>query len=219
MRPIVIFGTNDFAETLWSYAAADHSIQIAALTVHRDYMKESSRCGLPVVCFEDLPHQYPPSDYDVLMAVGPSQTGTLRAEMSSQVRAAGYALRSFISPQADVSPHSSIGDNCVIFPGVIIEPFVTIGEGTVFWAGSQVAHHSTIGKYCFFAPGARISGRCVVEDHVFLGINSTVRDHVLVRSHGIIGAGAVIKADTQSHAVYSNPGTSLFRTESKHVPL
>ena len=67
-KPVVIFGTGDFARVASVYLAKDSPHEVAAFTVHRQYLTEPTLLGKPVVPFEELLDRYPPDRYAMLVA-------------------------------------------------------------------------------------------------------------------------------------------------------
>ena len=59
-KPVVIFGTGDFARVASVYLSQDSPHEVAAFTVHHSYITEPTLLGKPVVPFEELVDRYPP---------------------------------------------------------------------------------------------------------------------------------------------------------------
>ena len=60
---VIVFGTNDTAELTHWYLTNDSDYEIVAFTVNREYLKEDTFKGLPVIPFEELEKLYPPTEY------------------------------------------------------------------------------------------------------------------------------------------------------------
>ncbi len=60
---VVIFGVLDTAELAHWYLENDSFHTVVAFTVNKEYLKEDTFKGLPVVPFEELEQHYPPSEY------------------------------------------------------------------------------------------------------------------------------------------------------------
>lgn len=60
MANIIIFGVLDTAELAHFYLTNDSEHTVVAFTVDREYMKEETFKGLPVVAFEDVEALFPP---------------------------------------------------------------------------------------------------------------------------------------------------------------
>lgn len=218
-KGLIIVGTGDYSEMALQYIQRDCTVEIAAFSVERDYIKNNRFCGLPVVAFEELESNYSPSDYTVLVAVGPNKVNTVRQRLFEEALAKGYAPFTYVSKKASVWNVDQVGAGSFIFDQCVVEPGAQIGRNTVMWSGAIVAHHSVIGDHCFLAPGCAVSGRIKVGNNCFLGINSTIRDNVEVAERCIIGGGAVIKKNTLKDGVYSAPGTTLRNQSSLNTKV
>lgn len=206
-KKAVIFGTADFAQVALVYLRADSPYEVAAFTVHRQYIEETDLLGLPVVPFEELPDRFPPSEYEIFVAIGFKRVNKLRAEMVELCRQQGYTLLSYINSQAVHFGEIEIGDNTFVFEHNTIQPFVKIGDNTILWSGNHIGHHTKIGNNCFLASHIVISGRVTIGDNCFIGVNATFRDGVTVAAESVIGAGASIMKDTVERGVYKGPKT------------
>ena len=65
MKPVVIFGTGDFARIAARYLDVDSPHEVVAFTVNRAYVDASELRGLPVVPFEDSARLIPERLRDV----------------------------------------------------------------------------------------------------------------------------------------------------------
>lgn len=207
MKPVVVFGTGDFARVAAHYLTVDSPHEVAAFTVNRSYIDGNELRGLPVVPFEDLTKTHPPSDYSMLVAIGFSRVNQARAEMYERCKEAGYDLVSYINSRATHWGEITVGDNTFVFEDNVVQPFVSIGSNVVLWSGNHIGHDSRIGDHCFIASHAVVSGNVVIGDYCFVGVNATFRDGVKVAPRCVIGAGALIMKDTEEGAVHAVRGT------------
>lgn len=158
--------------------------------------------NLPLVPFDEVQSQFPPSHYDMFVAVGYSKLNAVRAAKCKEARELGYRLASYVSTRSSVWPDLVVGENCLIMEGNVIQPFVRIGNNVVVWCGSLISHHVEIGDDCFIAAHAVISGLVKIGRNCFIGVNATVRDKVRLADRTIIGAGALILSDTEENCAY-----------------
>ena len=91
-KPVVIFGTGDFARVASVYLAADSPHEVAAFTVHRQYLTAPTLLGKPVVPFEELARTHPPDRYAMLVATGFKGVNRNRAAIYHECKARGYEL-------------------------------------------------------------------------------------------------------------------------------
>lgn len=82
-----------------------------------------------------------------------------------------------ISPQAEISEGTTIGENCHIYPRVTIRPGVQIGNN------------------CRIYPGAYIGEDCVLGDDVTIHANAVLYPDVKISNRVLIHASAVLGCD------------------------
>lgn len=201
-KKIVLFGNGQMAETAHVYLDYDSPFEVVAFCVDNEYRNADAFRGLPLIAFEDVEKQFPPSEFDMFIPMSAKAVNSVREEKFNQAKNKNYKLVSYISPRAMVFPNVTVGENCFIFENNVIQPFVAIGNNTIIWSGNHVGHHSTIGQHCFLASHVVISGRVTVGNNCYFGVNSTVRDGIAIASKCIIGAGALIMRDTDENQVY-----------------
>ena len=201
-KNLIIFGISDYSETVHYYFATESEYKIVAFSVDRDYLTQTEFCGLPVVAFDELVTTYPPSDYDLFVAMGYSGVNKFRKEKYDAIKKLGYYLPSFISKDATVKSRERIGDNCFVFDDCAVQPFVTIGNNVTLWCGVFVGHHSTVHDHCYVGPHAVIGGGCVIQEQCFIGLNATLRDHLTVGKSCVVGAGTLLLADAEAEGLY-----------------
>lgn len=217
MKPVVLFGTGDFARIAHVYLTHDSPREVAAFTVHERYIENDRLLDTPVVPFERLVESHPPDQYAMFVAIGFSKVNARRREMYEACKALGYELITYVNSKAIHWGTLDIGDNCFVFEANVIQPFVRIGNNVVLWSGNHVGHDAVIGDHCFIASHAVISGNVTIGDRSFVGVNATFRDGITVGEANVIGAGAVIMGDTEPEAVFAVPSTSLHRRKSSEL--
>ncbi len=111
-QPLVIFGIGDFADMVYFYFKHDPAFQVKAFTVDSAYIKEATFHGLPVVPFETVEKEYPPSKHKVFIAMGYTDMNRRRAKRFELVRAKGYTMANYIHPTASIPPDLIMGENC-----------------------------------------------------------------------------------------------------------
>ena len=54
MEKVIIFGTGDISQIAYLYLSENKNYEIVAFTIDKEYIKEDTFLGLPVVAFENL---------------------------------------------------------------------------------------------------------------------------------------------------------------------
>jgi sugar O-acyltransferase (sialic acid O-acetyltransferase NeuD family) len=219
MTPLVLFGNGSVAAATHLLLTHDSPYEVVAFTVDRDFIKEPTLNGLPVVPFDEVIVRYAPDQFDMHIAVGHVHINRVRAERYYQAKALGYALVNYISTYALTWPGLEIGDNCKVGPNATINPFARLGNDVRIGTGSNVGHHTVLGDHCSLASNVTIAGNVTVGPYCLIGANATIRDRVTIARECVIGAGAVILADTKEREVYLGQPAELLPISSDRLPL
>lgn len=202
MARIVIFGTGDIARLAHFYFKRDSPHEVVGFTVDAAFRTSDTFEGLPLVAFESVATAFPPSDFEMFIALAYGRMNHLRAERYTQAKAAGYRLVSYVSSKCTFLSDHPVGDNCFILEDNTIQPFVRIGSNVTLWSGNHIGHDSTIEDHCFLASQIVVSGRVVIKPYCFIGVNATLHNAITIAPGTLIGAGAVITKDTVEKGVY-----------------
>lgn len=219
MAQLVIFGAGDIARLAHYYFTRDSEHEVAAFTVDRQYCQGESFLDLPLVAFEDVVKRYPPSNYQMFVALSYARMNKLRAEKYDQARAAGYELVSYVSSRCSFLTDHPVGDNCFILEDNTIQPFVRIGNDVTLWSGNHIGHDAVIEDHCFLASHIVVSGYVRIRNNCFIGVNATLRNSITIAPETLIGAGAVIMKNTVEKGVYLPPRAELFSKTSDEIEL
>jgi sugar O-acyltransferase (sialic acid O-acetyltransferase NeuD family) len=219
MAKLVIFGAGDIARLAHYYFTRDSEHQVVAFTVDRHYRQAEAFLGLPLVDFEDVVMQYPPSAHRMFVAMSYAKMNRVRAEKYYRAKELGYELVSYLSSRCSFLTDYSLGDNCFILEDNTIQPFVKIGNNVTLWSGNHIGHDSVIEDHCFIASHIVISGHVRVGAYSFIGVNATLRNSITVAPRTLIGAGAVVMQDTVEAGVYLPQRAVLFDKRSDEIEL
>jgi sugar O-acyltransferase (sialic acid O-acetyltransferase NeuD family) len=219
MEKVILFGNRVFAENLFFLLTLDARYEIAAFTVNREYLKDDSLHGVPVVPFETVEALFPPSGHKMLVPVSYQMINRLREEKYFQAKAKGYQFVSYHSPRATLYPGLDSGENCIILENAVIEPYVRIGNNVIIASGAIIGHHTVIKDHCFISPGAVILGGVTVEERCLIGANASVKEEVTVARECVIGTGVSITRNTQEQGVYTNRQPRLHSKRSDQLKL
>lgn len=212
-KKAIVMGTGSFGELVQFYLDNDSNYQVVAFCATEPKGDEFN--SVPLVSFKGIEAIYPPTEYEMFVAIGYHKMNAIRKKFCDQARAKGYKLLSYISSKATYwNKANKTGDNVFIFENNNIQPFVEIGDGTILWSGNHIGHHSQLGNYCFITSQVVISGNCQIGDYSFLGVNSTVIDGINVEVKNLIGAGALITKNTKINEVYIGHKASVFNQSS-----
>jgi sugar O-acyltransferase (sialic acid O-acetyltransferase NeuD family) len=213
MSKLILVGDRVFAEIAHEYFTHDSEHEVVAFSVERDYLREDSFRGLPMVPFESLEESHDPGEHLVHVAITYLEFNRVRARLAEEARAKGFGLASYVSSRAFVWRNVELGEHCFIFEDNTIQPFVRIGRNVVLWSGNHIGHHSSVGDNCFVSSHVVISGGVTVGDNSFLGVNSTLVNDIEVGSDCWIGPAATVTRDVPPDTFITPPRSSV-RDES-----
>jgi sugar O-acyltransferase (sialic acid O-acetyltransferase NeuD family) len=219
MAKVVIFGTGDIAKLAQYYFVRDSEHEAVAFTVDRAYRTVSEFCGLPVVDFEEVAATYPPSAYQMFVALSYAKMNRVRAEKYYLAKTMGYHLVSYVSSRCSFLTDHPVGENCFILEDNTIQPFVRIGNNVTLWSGNHIGHDSSIQDHCFLASHIVVSGHVSISQYCFIGVNATLRNSINIATGTLIGAGAVIMKDTVERGVYLPQRAELYSKNSDEIEL
>ncbi len=203
---VVIFGILDTAELAHYYLTHDSDHEVAAFTVHEQYINQKEFHGLPVVPFERLTALYPPTDFALFAPMTAKNMNREREKIFLEGKRLGYQFVSYISSKASVF-NNVIGENCFILEDNTIQPFTKLGSNIVLWSGNHIGHHGEIKDHVFFTSHVVMSGHCVIEPYCFFGVNATIRDYSHLKQGTLLAMGAsLVLQETEEWGVYvGNP--------------
>lgn len=219
MAKIIIFGSGDIAQIANYYFKIDSEHEVVAFTVDKTFIKDEKFESLPVVAFEELSKKFPPSSFQLFIALSYSKMNMLRAAKYNEAKQMGYNFISYISSRCTYLSQYPPGENCFIFEDNTIQPFVKIGNNVTLWSGNHIGHHSTIEDHNFVSSHVVISGHCHIESYCFLGVNSTIGHNVKIATGTLLGAGSVIAKNTQPNSVYVPPRSVMLDKKSSDIQL
>lgn len=214
MAKVVIFGAGKIADEAYFYLTNDSPHEIVAFTVDGKYLTDENKLGLKVVPFEEVERRFPPSDYQMFVAVGYQDLNRFRAQKYEEAKAKGYRLISYVSSQASNVGKVEIGDNCFVLEFAVIQPMAKIGSNVFIWSANHVGHHAIVEDHCYIAGNVVISGSTKVEPYCFIGVNATLGHEITIGRESFIGAGALITKNVEPQSVYITPSTPKYRLDS-----
>jgi sugar O-acyltransferase (sialic acid O-acetyltransferase NeuD family) len=200
-KKLILFGDSAFAEIAYEYFTFDSEYEIVAFTVSKEFLSKKELFGLPIIAFEEIEEQFPPTKFEMHIALVYNSLNRIRRQFYFEAKEKGYHLANYISTKSFIWRNVELGDNIFIFEDNTIQPFVKIASNNVFWSGNHIGHHSEIGSHNFFSSHVVISGYCTIGNSNFLGVNSTINNNLQIGDDCIIGSGSLIVKSTFSGSI------------------
>jgi sugar O-acyltransferase (sialic acid O-acetyltransferase NeuD family) len=204
-RPLlIIIGAGEFAEIALEYFSNDSPYKVVGFAVERDYLKQKSLAGLPIVAYEEVESLFPPEQYSAFVAVTYTHLNRVRARLYHETKRKGYECARYVSSRAFLWHTVSIGENVFIFENNVLQHGVRIGNNVVLWSGNHIGHRAEISDHCYLASHVVVSGYCRIGESSFLGVNATLADNVTVGADNWIGPSVTIMRNTEPNLLFSS---------------
>jgi len=102
----------------------------------------------------------------------------------------GYGV--LISPLAQISPDTTIEDNCILL------------------ANSFLGHDSTMKRFSHITANSVVGGNVTLGYGSHIGTNATIRENITIGDFSIVGSGSVVLKDVPNNSIYiGNPARLL----------
>jgi len=196
-KKLVIYGIGETADIAYEYFTHDSDYEVIAFTVDKEYKKEDTHLGLPVVDFATLESVHPVDQVEIFAASTYNKLNRVRTKMYRAAKAKGYRCANYISSKAFVWHNVQIGENVMIFENNVIQHLVKIGNNVVLWSGNHVGHQTIIEDNVYLSSHCVISGFCVIGSSSFLGVNCTFNDNIKLGKDNIVGSGALVVKNSE----------------------
>ncbi len=195
-KKIVLIGNGNYSETLYYYITTFTDWEIVAYA--DEYVSEEGMThnGKPYINLKDIVEKYPPSEYEIVLAVGYRKMNTIRKRLYLKIKEMGYRFPNFIHPTA-VIHNTQMGDANIIMENVMFEPNAKIGSDIIIWGGVVIGHNTDVADHNHFAAVSMIAGNVTVGEGCFLGNHATVKDGGKLADYTLVGAGCYVSKDTK----------------------
>lgn len=137
-----------------------------------------------------------------LITVGQIKSSVSREVIFEQIKLAGGNLPVIISPTAQVSRYSKIGEGTIVMHQVLINANANIGKCCILNSKSLIEHEAFVGDFCHISTGAVVNGQVHLGNHCFAGSNSVVMNNIHITDDTIIGAGSIVSRDIEFSGTY-----------------
>ena len=218
-KKLVIVGNTSNARLAKYFFTTDSEYEVSAFSVNEKYITDQTFEELPVIALEKIESEYPPSEYEVFVAVGYNSMNKIRENLYNECKAKGYKLANYISSHCTYLSQFPPGDNCFILEDNTIQPYVKIGNNVVLWSGNHIGHDVTIEDHNFITSHVVVSGFVTIKRNCFIGVNATLRDAITIAPETLIAAGAIIMKDTVEKGVYLPARSTLFDKKSDEIEI
>jgi sugar O-acyltransferase (sialic acid O-acetyltransferase NeuD family) len=205
MAKVVIFGCGRGADTAYRYLSGDSPHEICGFTVESQFLRERQFHGRPVVPYESVTGDFPPSECYMFVPLGFQEMNGLRAGKYLDAKARGYSFISYVHSNHSSLEPLQIGENCFVLDSQIINLDVVIGNNVTIWSGNHIGDRCVIKDHVWISSHVTLSGDVTVGERSFLGVSSCVSNAVTLGARTFVGANVLISRDTPPDSVYIAP--------------
>lgn len=116
----------------------------------------------------------------------------------------------YISETAMIGKNVSIGEGCIVCPGVKIGSNVKIGKFNLINLDCIIGHDTIIEDMCSIMPHVDIGGGSKIGKNVFMGTKATVSPQLEIHEGTYLGVGSIVIKDiTESGTYFGNPARRM----------
>jgi len=217
MKKIIIFGIGSFAKLVSFYLQEKY--EIIAYSTHQDFILNDTFLNKPLIAFEDIEINYPPSKYNFFIAIGYSKMNSIRERIYNLVKLKGYDCISYIHPSATITSGFIATENTLILENTVIQPFVHIGKNVIIWANSTICHDCIINDHVFIASNCCINGFVEIKNNVFIGAGATIRDKIIIGEKSLIGAGCTVLNSLPKEFVCKAQNNTILSVDANTITI
>lgn len=212
-QKLIIYGNGQMARMFLHFARLDY--EVVAFTVDRCVLADPVIEGLPVVPFEDVETQYPPSAHSLITAVGYREMNALRARKYQEGLDKGYAFASYVHASVVRHPGVSVGTNSIVLDHVALHPYTQVGSSVFIASNTSIGHGCRIGDNCWINSGVAVGGETEIGDNAFLGMNATIGDNICLGRQCYVGANTLVSRNTSAEEVVISSSGERFPLSSQ----
>jgi sugar O-acyltransferase (sialic acid O-acetyltransferase NeuD family) len=213
VQKLIIYGNGQMARMFLHFARLQYDV--TAFTVDRCVLTDTYIEGVPVVPFETIERDHPPSDHCLITAVGYREMNDLRARKYREGLAKGYAFATYVHSSVVRHPGTSVGENTIVLDHVAIHPYTRIGTSVFIASNASIGHGCSIADNCWINSGVGIGGETTIGASSFLGINATIGDNLQIERQCFVGANTLVTRNTLAEEVYVSASGERFPLSSQ----
>ncbi len=205
-KKLLLVGIGETGILAHEYFTHDSDYEVIAFLADREFIKEATFNGLPLISLDEVVVRFNVNEYHVFVAMGSGHLNRDRASVYGRMKELGYKFASYVSSRAFVWQNVEIGENCLVLEHNTVQPFTKIGNNVVLWSGNHIGHRTVIEDHCFITSHVVISGFCRIGAYSFIGVNAAFADNLEIGQNNFIAMGAVISKNTDDNGLYiGNP--------------
>ena len=187
-----MLGAGGHANSILNVASA-LGLEVAYVIDEEKFKNSSDKTwqGIQLLGSDKLITKFSPSEYGLILGIGPSVQTSVRTQLFGEMTSLGYDFPVLISPNAVISMDAVIERGTQILFNSYIGPGARIGSNCVINTGTIVEHDVRILDNVHLAPGSCVLGGCTIGQNCFIGAKSCVIQNMIVPDDTFVKAGKV----------------------------
>lgn len=133
-----------------------------------------------------------------------------RLQVCRGLCAKGVRFHTLVHPWAKVGDNSTLGEGCILCPGVVVTTNVTLGDFVIVNAHSTIGHDAVVSDGVTLSGHVDITGYVQVGEGVFFGTHAAVLPGAKVGAYAKVGAGSVVLRSVK-------PGATVMGVPAKQI--
>jgi sugar O-acyltransferase (sialic acid O-acetyltransferase NeuD family) len=149
-------------------------------------------------------------DAKVLAVPGSPSSYLFRKEVINSLNINQDRYATVIHPDASISKNAKIGNNCLIYAGVVITSNAELGSHICILPNSVIHHDVSIDDYTLIGASVCIAGGTRVGKNCYIGSGSNVINSIEIGNNVLVGMGSnVLKNVEENSKIAGNPAKVL----------
>lgn len=203
MENIILIGGGGHAKSCIDIILSTSSFKIVGYV---DFEPSLDRkYGIPYLGQDDVLPNYIEGN-QFLITIGQLNSSAKREQIFNDLKAKGGKFAKVVSPYAQVSNFTEIGEGSIVFHGVTIQADAIIGDNCIVNNHALIEHDCQIGHHCHVSTGALLNGNVQISNGVFIGSSAVLKQGISIGERALIGMGSIVLENVEANQViYGNP--------------
>ena len=213
---LLIIGAGELGRQVRHYANIDGRYECVGYVddTHKQGELIDGICVLG--CLSDIPHLHDVDKFDSLFIAFGYKCLLEKQALYDNLKS-DYHFATIVAAPQYIDSTAKLGQNVLIYPGVIIDKEVVIGDSSIINLGAVISHNSIIEESCFIGGRVAIAGFVNIGAYNFVGIGATIIDNITICDNNIIGANSLVLYDIKKSGVYVGSPVRLLRNQADNI--
>lgn len=216
MEKLLLVGAHEVAKEVRCFVEKYNLFEVVGFTVNRQYIKEETIDGLPVIPLEDLDNYVDRETTKVFMAISWGQKlNQIRKDIFICLKEKGYVFANLIAPQAVILT-DKIGEGNWFHEFCYIGHEAAVEDNNDFRPFSTIGHYTKVGSHNHFSK-CTVGGIAHIGDCNFVGMQAIIYNRITVGNKNFIGAGTIVKKNLGDYVLIAAKESERVQLTEKQI--